>query len=279
MNLPPELERRIFLFAMRSDPSIVPSLKLVAHRVRIWTNEIVHEYVLLDNWGRSEGDLKHGLGPVPGKGQLYAGHISPSFAKNVSSLCLTYNHELSADQLRFLANCKALSRLALWVDFTECPELTAILVSFSLQSLSLEVEHFMRLSNFLSLSHVWTSRLTHLELVFWTADVNVDCLRFEHLPFLQHICFVWGRRTYPSTVKIALESCTYLRTLVILTASGQWAEYDHYRSLPEANGVDIVLLPSVRQATYEWVPGGSTVWDRVQEHRASQRSTTVLASA
>ncbi|KAJ3742606.1 hypothetical protein DFH05DRAFT_1461673 [Lentinula detonsa] len=274
MEFPPELERQIFFFAMRSDPSIVSSLRLVAHRVRIWIDEILHEYVLLDNWGRSEGDLKHGLGPVPGKGQLYASHISPTFAKNVSSLCLTYNHELTTDQLRFLPSCSALSRLALWVDFTECPELTAVLVSLPLQTLSLEVEHFMRLPSFPSVTPVWTSRLTHLELVFWTADINLDTLCFAHIPALQHICFVWGRRTYPLTVKIALESCACLRTLVILTASGQWAEFDHHRSLPEAKGTNIVLLPSVRQATYEWVPGGLTVWDRVQKYMASQCSTT-----
>lgn len=36
MDFPPELERLIFLVAMRTDPSIVPTLKLVAHRVQIW---------------------------------------------------------------------------------------------------------------------------------------------------------------------------------------------------------------------------------------------------
>ncbi|KAJ4489874.1 hypothetical protein J3R30DRAFT_935 [Lentinula aciculospora] len=275
MYFPPELERRIFLHAMRNNPSIVPSLKLVAHRVRIWTNEILHEYVLLDNWNRSEGDLKHGLGPVPGEGQLYAGHVSPTFAKNVSSLCLTYNHELSAEQLSFFAHCRALSRLALWVDFSERPELTAVLVSLSLQTLSLEVEHFMRLPSFPSLSHVWTLGLTHLELIFWAADVNLDTLSFAHLPSLQHICFVWGRRTYPSTVEVALESCACLRTLVVLTTSGQWSEFDQYRSLSKAKDINIILLPSVRQATYEWVPGGSTVWDRVQNYLESQRGMTM----
>ncbi|GAW03467.1 hypothetical protein LENED_005195 [Lentinula edodes] len=242
---------------MRTDPSIVPTLKLVAHRVQTWTNEILHEYVLLDDWNRSEGDLKHGLGPVPGKNQLYAGHVSSAFAKNVSSLCLTYNHELSVEQLRFLASCNSLSRLALWVDFSERTELAAV---------------------FPSVPHVWTSRLTHLELVFWTADVNLDTLSFAHLPLLQHICFVWGRRTYPSTVKLALESCVCLCTLVILTASGQWADFDKYRNLPEAKGVNIALLPSVRQATYEWVPGGPTVWHRVQESLNSQRSTPLITA-
>ncbi|KAJ3921997.1 hypothetical protein F5877DRAFT_64437 [Lentinula edodes] len=265
MDFPPELERLIFLFAMRTDPSIVPTLKLVAHRVQTWTNEILHEYVLLDDWNRSEGDLKHGLGPVPGKNQLYAGHVSSAFAKNVSSLCLTYNHELSVEQLRFLASCNSLSRLALWVDFSERTELAAVLVSLSLQMLSIEVGHFMRLLRFPSVPHVWTSRLTHLELVFWTADVNLDTLSFAHLPLLQHICFVWGRRTYPSTVKLALESC--------------WADFDKYRNLPEAKGVNIALLPSVRQATYEWVPGGPTVWHRVQESLNSQRNTPLITAS
>ncbi|KAJ3880481.1 hypothetical protein F5051DRAFT_399874 [Lentinula edodes] len=279
MDFPPELERLIFLFAMRTDPSIVPTLKLVAHRVQIWTNEILHEYVLLDDWNRSEGDLKHGLGPVPGKNQLYAGHVSSAFAKNVSSLCLTYNHELSVEQLKFLASCYSLSRLALWVDFSERTELAAVLVSLSLQMLSIEVGHFMRLLRFPSIPHVWTSRLTHLELVFWTADVNLDTLSFAHFPLLQHICFVWGRRTYPSTVKLALESCVCLCTLVILTASGQWADFDKYRNLPEAKGVNIALLPSVRQATFEWVPGGLTVWHRVQEHLNSQRGTPLTTAS
>ncbi|KAE9392579.1 hypothetical protein BT96DRAFT_271524 [Gymnopus androsaceus JB14] len=269
MDFPPELEREIFRFAMRSDPSIVPTLKRVAHRVRIWADEVLNEYVLLDNWERTEGDLKHGLGPVPGKDKLYAGQISSSFAKNVFSLCLTYNHELSTEQLKLFASCKALSQLALWVDFSERPEFTAVLVSLPLQRLSLEIEHFMRLSH--PPSYDWASRLTHLELVFWSSDIDSEGLSFVHLPSLQHICFVWGKRTYPSTVTAALDTCVCLRTLVILTASGQWSELKKYKDLPEAKGVNIVLLPSLRQATYEWIPGGSSVWDRVQESLAPSK--------
>jgi len=151
------------------------------------------------------------------------------------------------------------------VDFSERPEFTPLLVSLPLRALSLEVEHFTQIPFSPSLSPVWTSQLSHLELVFWSAAANLDDLSFSHLPTLQHICFVWGRRTYSSTVTIALNSCACLRTLAILTTSGQWSEYEEYKSLPEAKGVNIVVLPSLRQATYEWIPGGSTVWDRVQE--------------
>lgn len=231
---------------------------------------MLNEFVLLDNWERTEGDLKHGLGPVPGKNQLYAGQISPLYAKNVFSLCLTYNHELSTEQLKLFASCKALSELALWIDHSERPEFTAVVLSLPLRRFSLEIEHFMHLSGPLLSSCVWASRLTHLELVFWSFSFEDD-LSFDHLPSLQHICFVWGRRTYPSTVTAAFNSCLCLRTLVILTASGQWSDFEECKSLPGAKGVNMILLPSLRQATYEWIPGGLTVWDRVQDSLTSQR--------
>ncbi|KIK68721.1 hypothetical protein GYMLUDRAFT_36212 [Collybiopsis luxurians FD-317 M1] len=275
MDFPPELERQIFRFAMRRHPSIVPTLQLVAHRVKIWADEILHEYVLLDHWNRSEGDLKHGLGPIPGKDRLYAGEVSPVFAKNVSSLCLTYNHQLTADQVKHFASCRMITQLALWVDYAKCPEVTAGLVSLPLKRLSLELEHFTRLPRVPSSSSIWTSCLSHLELVFWSAAIDLNELSFNHIPCLQHICFVWGRRTYASTVNVALDTCACLRTLVILTASGEWSEVQEYRNLPEAKGVDIVVLPSMRQATYEWIPGGLTVWDRVQDLLESNRTNSI----
>ncbi|THV04773.1 hypothetical protein K435DRAFT_850617 [Dendrothele bispora CBS 962.96] len=266
MDFPYELEYEIVQFAVRQDPTTAAALQLVAHHFKDWVDALLHEYVVLDD---CKNDRKT---PPPRKrNQLFSSTLSTSNAKHVSSLCLTYHHKLLPEELASIALCNKVFRLACWVERARYPGITNMIATMPLQMLSIELSHFMSLPK---TDAVWLSRLTHLELIFWTHEEPPKLESLDFLPSLSHVCLNWGSPDFPTSVETVLNTCPTLKTLIITRMSGEWNGLKEYQSRPEAKNVDIVVLCTLK-GLQDWKPGGQSIWDHAEEIIQTQnRSAT-----
>jgi len=232
------------------------------HRV----DAIIHEYVVLDDC-KNDRTI-----PCPRKrDQLFSSTLAANTARHVSSLCLTYHHKLRPEELANIALCNRVFRLACWVERSRYPSITNMVANMPLQMLSIELSHFMALPK---ASAPWLSRLTHLELIFWTHEEPPKLEPLNFLPSVTHVCLNWGSPDFPTSVETVLDTCPTLKTLIITRMSGEWSRLKEYQSRPEAENVDIVVLCTLK-GLQDWKPGGQSIWDHAEEIIKTQnRSAT-----
>ncbi|KAF5368821.1 hypothetical protein D9758_002965 [Tetrapyrgos nigripes] len=266
MEFPYELEYEIVQFAVRNHPTTAPALQLVAHRVKQWVDSILHEYVVLDDC-KNEGTTAQ----VRKLGQVYASTLTAETAKYTSSLCLTYHHKLRDEELSNMALCKRVYRLACWVEQSRYPTITSTIAQMPLQMLSIELTHFMTLPK---TSAFWLSRLTHLELIFWTHEEPPKLEPLDFLPSVTHVCLNWGSPDFPTSVETVLETCSTLKTLIITRMSGTWDRLQEFQSRRDAEHVDIIVMSTLK-GLQDWKPGGQSIWEHAEEVIAAKnRSAT-----
>ncbi|KAJ6481924.1 hypothetical protein C8R45DRAFT_314872 [Mycena sanguinolenta] len=105
-RLPAELDRQIFELAGTSQSKSIPTLFLIAHRVKIWLEPVLYDVVVFSD-------------PLPGHVcfdlvRLSAAVQSPAISQCVKNLCVTRLAESSLRHLlRILARCSSVQNLVL----------------------------------------------------------------------------------------------------------------------------------------------------------------------
>ncbi|KAJ7290191.1 hypothetical protein C8J57DRAFT_1492921 [Mycena rebaudengoi] len=176
-RLPPELECEIFEIAARScredlEPGL--TLQLVARRVHVWVERVFLEVVALRDGRHAEKFL-----------QLVDLKPAGFFANIVRALFIPYL-VTSKTASKVLSVCTGVRFLACWAVFQDTPELPLQISRLPLSRLGIELHHFLSIP--LSTS-AWLSKLTHLDLAFWSQfDDPSDLLALcRHLPQLTRI--------------------------------------------------------------------------------------------
>ncbi|KAJ3727377.1 hypothetical protein DFJ43DRAFT_1001719 [Lentinula guzmanii] len=250
MEFPPELERQIFFFAMRSDPSIVSSLRLVAHRVRIWIRPSIYKMVTLGS--RDVALFLRTMEMLPPE----------FFAQSVKRLCLTVSVKPN-DAQRILQTCTGVTSLACWVDFLgwiPSVPFQNLLYPLSLRRLSIEVAHFQTLS---FLECAWIHSLTCLDLVFWKEDsLLISELRF--LPALTHLALMLQHRNIEeSALAYILSIAPSLQVLCLVTNEDDLERVEHTKRVDPR----IVCLPHPERVLDWEAPyrGCPDMWSHAEE--------------
>ncbi|KAF8185832.1 hypothetical protein K438DRAFT_1973677 [Mycena galopus ATCC 62051] len=202
-RLPPELERDIFEIFARSNLKSIPTLLLVAHRVKIWLEPILYDVVVF-------------CYPSPGHLFFDAARFSSAlhsraFSQHVKNLLCT-NVKVPRLEAIF-ANCSAVQNLALVVKNSTLPPFPS---SMPLRRLYTKLERLFPLTG-VDFTHSLFAQLTHLELMDGPLGGQREWAHWRGIapiPNLTHLAFLMDHSV--TVFQGALAACPTLRVLVYL---------------------------------------------------------------
>ncbi|KAJ7133993.1 hypothetical protein C8R43DRAFT_1022152 [Mycena crocata] len=219
--LPPELEREIFEAAARSRPSSIPTLILVASRVKTWVEPLLYEtiYCILPDYLLADP----GLARIPGHPIFYY-----SFLR---SLIGTRRASLLRSTRRFFLGIGIISHIPVETVLAACsgiedlhiagPQFTSLLSAIStlpLKRLSCTLGRLFPSPLQIEFTHQLFSHITHLEHAGYRDPVSPEFWAgLGLIPHLTHLAF-----TDPGFIPLFLgflEGCRSLRVLVLRTSA------------------------------------------------------------
>ncbi|KAF7368006.1 hypothetical protein MSAN_00866400 [Mycena sanguinolenta] len=187
-RLPPELEHRIFKIAALARPIGVPTLMLVARRIKIWVEPILYRVVFLKDSAADYTDVLHYRGlptftpdALKKRSQQSFGHVRHLFIDDdlVGETALT----------SWLLACTGATNLYAWLICT--PGILDSISGFmNIQYLTIDVRALCDTTVPLPLFLT----VTHLELLDFTNESdNVDCVcrNLSLIPRLTHVALNW----------------------------------------------------------------------------------------
>ncbi|KAJ6481931.1 hypothetical protein C8R45DRAFT_1100327 [Mycena sanguinolenta] len=256
-RLPIELERRIFELTAGSYPKAIPTLLLVAHRVKIWLERILYGVVVFSR-------------AIPG--HVFFDPAHPSFtvhsqaiSQYIRRLCISYA-ELSTRSLDpILANCSAVEDLAL---IGLHSGLLPFLSAMPLHRLSAKLAYLFPSAR-IDFTHPLFSRITHLELRDGLEGARWEQWRgLTTIPNLTHLAFLMEKSLL--IFQNTLAACSGLQVLVYLyyhphPGIGLWAL---------AHDTRFVCIPAPSFYT-DWqigARGGDDFWVRAEKITAQRNS-------
>ncbi|KAJ6481923.1 hypothetical protein C8R45DRAFT_1003463 [Mycena sanguinolenta] len=190
-RLPPELERQIFEIAANSHSKSIPTLLLVARRVKIWLEPILYNVVFLS--------------PSPSGFEFQ----SPAISQHVRHLCITYAEVSPRCLDPILANYSAVQNLALAGRHSG---LLPFISAMPLRRMSTNLANLFS-SGGIDFMHPLFSRITHLQV--WD---NLDTTRWEDwrglaaIPNLTHLAFLMTKSFL--IFQNTLAACPGLKVLI-----------------------------------------------------------------
>ncbi|KAF8657828.1 hypothetical protein AX16_002144 [Volvariella volvacea WC 439] len=197
-RFPPEIEQYVFEVAARRSKRQIPSLMLVARRVKGWVEPILYQVVIKGPESAFKSDLRR----------------RRTLGRHVRSLCLL--HEEYIDHLTF---CPNIQNLALW--FTPSQPTQAIHTLLSMLTLRRLSVYFHTLypqfkTKHPDFKHRMFAHITHLEILDsdedWPDSLVLESL--AHMPSLTHLAFD-GERSQELCQRI-FRRCNRLQVLVVL---------------------------------------------------------------
>ncbi|KAJ6493186.1 hypothetical protein C8R45DRAFT_1136197 [Mycena sanguinolenta] len=256
-RLPPELERQIFELTANSHPKAIPTLLLVAHRVKIWLEPILYSVVVFSK-------------PIPGHVLFDPEH--PSFtmrstavSRYIKKLCISYAEFPRRSLDPILVNGSAVQDLALVGAHSG---LAPFLSRMPLRRLSTELAYLFRPACF-DFTHPLFSRITHLEL---TDDLEIarweDWRGLTTIPNLTHLAFLMQKSLL--IFQNILTACPGLQVLIFLyfysnPGSGLW-------SLAHDARFVCIRGPSFYTDWETGARGGDDFWVRAEKFIAQRNS-------
>ncbi|KAJ7044920.1 hypothetical protein C8F04DRAFT_1067011 [Mycena alexandri] len=204
-SLPLELQREIVEIAIRNNyknRAVKSNLRLVAHRVHFWVDQILYESVRVIN-GQDTVNFLNAIDSKP----------VGFFATAVKMLDL---HYVTTDTIiaRILAACGGVRTLAFWSRVGKAPPLDRL----PLRRLTMPLE-LVSMSIHATTEPIWLSSLTHLDIGFASPKLPdmalTDILR--RLPHLTHLALDLSAADPVCAASICTD-CPCLRILVIFTS-------------------------------------------------------------
>ncbi|KAJ7625726.1 hypothetical protein FB45DRAFT_1005066 [Roridomyces roridus] len=216
-SLPADVERCIFESAAYLHPECIPSLLLVARRVNLWTEHVLHRVLTALVGRNSKGTVvapnyirRHSPRSLPIFLDSKPREFFHSHVRHVRLVGVPL-----AEMVRTLSLCDETTDLSLWdvvgaqEDDNNTP-LLAVLGTLPLQRLSI---YFRR--GAMDFSSPFFVRLTHLDLPGAHSDRWADWEPLALLPQLTHLSFSEDFHSTP-IFKNLLQYCPSLQALVVL---------------------------------------------------------------
>ncbi|KAJ7616527.1 hypothetical protein FB45DRAFT_934417 [Roridomyces roridus] len=262
-RLPPELERMIFQLAAHSEPLSVPSLVLVAWRVRRWVQHLRYRVLLL----AEDPNAPHGVRAYPHNDDSELSRLRslpPSILRDsVRHLCVDLPGSQTVEFL--LSTCSSVENL--WVLSQKLPLISALPLK-RLHSM-LTVLFFPHPIDF---TNVLFSRLTHLEIFDRHCHRRVEPRTWSGLkclPHLTHLAF--HDEELISIFVDLLRICTSLRVFVLISTIAPPPPSVPRELVEEPRFVWMVRTKSMR----DWHAGavsGVDHWTRAEDFVERRRS-------
>ncbi|KAJ7053168.1 hypothetical protein C8F01DRAFT_1167683 [Mycena amicta] len=287
-KLPPELECAIFQLAAYATPDILPSLMVVARRVKEWIEPLLYRTIMFQSYIRDS----RSLAPVyrlDDLASLAARQSNPPPFLSVHNCMICV---LEADEaLTVLEAIPAVQNVFMSVSGklrTKEQPLPPQFMNLPLRHLYGDLEDFVALKNLDPLEHRCFVNLTHLELFMepsaWGNDITpwpesrTSWGFITRLPCLTHIAF----DTTPSepVLEFLLSNCGLLQCMVIFNDGGWRVQYTHAIT---ADSRFVVMQPmSLHEYILDWKEGtvtGEDYWARAEVFMEKRRSGEITGES
>ncbi|KAJ6574341.1 hypothetical protein B0H19DRAFT_1371445 [Mycena capillaripes] len=263
--LPIELECAIFEIAAHSRPSSIPTLMLVAWRVKIWVEPLLYRTIticyrdLQQLEGHPVFPMNRILQPMPFPRPL----VHHLFLSRMPI----------EDAMVLLAGCRNIDNL--WINDTGMGKLFLFVADLPLTHLYCNVEDLFGPERPIDFNHRIFSRITHLEIFDSSLlhSLNPDSwVALDCIPHLTHLAF--NDDAIVGIWPTLLRTCKSLRVLVVLDPESlsDLAEHEDEREL--AKDCRFVVMACSFE-TKDWIMGAHTgidYWSRAEDFIAKRRS-------
>ncbi|KAJ6533321.1 hypothetical protein DFH09DRAFT_1370097 [Mycena vulgaris] len=269
-RLPPELERQIFEIAALSRPVAIPTLMLVAWRVKTWLEPLLYRVVSL-----TDRPSKDGFPHFTSEILLRAVHQKPAgfLEKSVRHLYLWQAYR--CDMAVILPACTGVTSLFV---MTTGLDLHSVGDMQDLRRLAIEIGVLFS-NHDLDFTHHLFRNITHLE-IFDERDPPISIWAgLPLVPNLTHLSF-WGRMLLDIAAHSVLPACPRLQYLVFLGTSTSLAaaELTAYKTLAADPRFVAVALTDFEG---DWLHGaqlGQDYWSSVEVFVAAKRTGQIASS-
>ncbi|KAJ7471063.1 hypothetical protein FB451DRAFT_1252913 [Mycena latifolia] len=248
-RLPTDLEREILEIAAISQPSSIPTLILVAHRVKAWIEPLLYRVLSISDAGveRFEGTnrprITHGTCL-----ELIDSRTSSFFHDHVRHLSLTCVYGRLAtlkENLFILSKCTGIVNLEL-SHVSAHPTLLPVMSTLPLVRLVAALQLLFGPSVNIDFGHKLFSRLTHLDI--WdSCPCPTWPVGLGQLPRLTHLSLSWPVPTTPDIFRGFLAHCPRLEILAVIfrtTVTYSAEDYlPHYRFFEEDPRSVVIIAP------------------------------------
>ncbi|KAJ6592598.1 hypothetical protein B0H19DRAFT_1365034 [Mycena capillaripes] len=271
---PVELEREIFYVSARSHPLSIPTLMLVAWRVKLWLEPVLYETIVLDDSG-----LHMVKDPVHSSDTLLSLiEQRPSFFRVVvRNLFILWVSNFD-DAKTALSRCRSVENLWLSQSHTS-PDLISGIEDLPLKRLHCSLDILFGTPEKIDFTHRLFARITHLELSDNAIRVPEHYCDLAALPNLSHLAFA-SQKFIPISPTL-LHTCRSLRVLVFFHLAA-WE--DALTDYPEANEMvkdPRIVVTDCKDYVRDWRRGSHTgidYWSRAEDLVAKRRSGKVDVS-
>ncbi|KAJ6779265.1 hypothetical protein DFH09DRAFT_1043296 [Mycena vulgaris] len=274
-RLPHELERQIFEIAAHSRPTTIPSLMLVACRVKTWLEPMLYRVVSL-----TDGRPMDGFPHVTSEILLRAvNHKPPGFlGASTRHLYLWTAHK--SEMAVILPACTGVTNLFV---MTTGLDLFSVGDMKDLQRLAISIRDLFS-QHRLDFTHRLFRNITHLEIFDESrhrleSNLPVAWAGLTLIPNLTHLSF-WGRILLPIAARTVLPECPRLQYLVFLAP--ETAAFSRAAAACEALAVDPRFVAIVlKNFERDWLRGarlGRDYWTHAEEFVAAKRMGKVPSS-
>ncbi|KAF7362948.1 hypothetical protein MVEN_00646100 [Mycena venus] len=273
--LPPELEHRIFEIAAIAHPDSIPSLMLVACRVKDWVEPLLYRTILLSSEGR---ELSPSLGPPNLTDDMLQGLIkerSPTFFFHIKNLFIDYTVDSSTVEC-CLAACTGVTNLFLQRSLASADHVVQRLGAIrGVQFLTIDVRAILEpLSN--GSLHFFLLAVTHLELLemdnLRSAEEERVCASLALIPRLSHVALNPG--LHDTVSHAGLHADTRLQCIVFFPPG----PYSVEPTDPLFDDSRFVCIEQSVNYRLDWIRGatsGDDCWALADEFIAARRAGRV----
>ncbi|KAJ7642187.1 hypothetical protein FB45DRAFT_366137 [Roridomyces roridus] len=269
-TLPLELEREIFEQAAYTDPLCVPSLMLVAWRVKIWVEPFLYRVLMLmgTNW-----KLEQGYPFVDDRHFTRASAMPTDVLKNsVRNLWLHWLPHDAAES--FISAAARVENLWVSMRFNPTDSLLHAIGSVSPKRLHTYVHDLLGLEDLLTLPIL--SRVTHIEVLSVTTDKHAEIWQaFAQIRTLTHLAFAAEDSEFLDLCPSLLGACTTLRVLLYKTDSRDFDSTENFPVLCDLREDVRFVQMCHDNGARDWRMGALTgveFWSRAEDFIAKRKS-------
>ncbi|KAJ7699024.1 hypothetical protein B0H17DRAFT_1196610 [Mycena rosella] len=259
--LPPELERAIFELAAHTDPKAIPTLLLLAQRVRIWLEPLLYRVLQLGTGGAEyTGMILEAIKTKP----------APFLVSNVQNVLL---HPCAGlNWVSLLESCPGIVNLVL-LGSVACPSLLPLLGSMHVQRLTGSLARLFGRKTAVDWEHPLFGSVTHIYLLDWiTMEEEIWMKHLSTLPALTHLAFT--RPDHSNLLRNILGVSPRLQVLLVLFHSQEAGGASLFLDEIDFSDVRLVVGMYVDDYFADWergARGGEDIWIRADGFVARKR--------